>query len=960
MDDHESEYCRFPNELFLCLVPQSVGSFVVFQARHHEGGSVSYHNTLDDLQTSQLIQPSALLTPDNAMQHLYHFCAVMPADPYVDLRPEFTIEEEDSWYKATLILPTSVPSKVRRAQSRRTWKSERMAKRDAAFEAFRALYDEGLVNDNLLPLDQPDENQGTLEGIEAGPSRMNASALINPWVNVSRKWPDTNTVKFVVMALQDGDGKVLAEMSIGLPVEAPVPPAFNIYWDRQNKWTISPKTTTSVHVDSDRKDDLFRTTEFLMQSVFRHRMKTGGMDFVATFAPAIDPDVCRAWRLRSEGCQRASEVHEICMDSCVEYGIVRYVPHGRAAYVFRDWAICEVRVETDAASDEEAISVEKLHVEATRWPRRMDLLHPVPPAQPKASISYLLAEHCEIDNLPLGYAQFAFCIPSILHRYEVYLIADELCKTILAPVQFRSLHLVITAISASSAYEGVNYQRMEFLGDAILKCCTATQLIGKHINWHEGYLSSHKDRIVSNLRLARRALEVGLDAYILTKPFTALKWRPRYQSDLLQLSKAKSRMMSSKVLADVVEALIGAAFLEGGLSRALVCMQIFLPELDWLPLAARCGRLYELAPIDIPVPLYLREVEDLIGHRFTKVALLVEAMTHPSYKVTTTLVSYQRLEYLGDAVLDQIVSTTLYNAVPAVPHHEMHLMRAALVNADFLAFLCMETSAQQSRVDIRHHEERGARVSFERVNASVEHHLWQFMRHTSSDIARVQLACVERYGALRDTIRFALDEGYTYPWVALSRLRPEKFFSDIIESVLGAIFIDSLGELGPCVAFLEKLGLVRYLDRILLAHSFAANGEGVKVNLMHPKQEIGTVAIMKKTRYEISKDDGGDGDRDGGMQLDGQAHDTGDGNGNGNGNSSERDNGTEPSSHTIHHSTNKRDRDRANIGRLYRCQLFVDNEVMAIARKGGSKNEAMTTAAAEALGKLRGSTLARV
>jgi hypothetical protein len=97
----------------------------------------------------------ALLTLDNAQAHLYHFCAVstLQASNYVDLRPEFTAEEGGlrAW-TATVTLPSFVHQDVRTASSSRAWASESTAIKDAAFEAYVALHNAGLVNDNLLPL----------------------------------------------------------------------------------------------------------------------------------------------------------------------------------------------------------------------------------------------------------------------------------------------------------------------------------------------------------------------------------------------------------------------------------------------------------------------------------------------------------------------------------------------------------------------------------------------------------------------------------------------------------------------------------------------------------------------------------------------------------------------------------------------------------------------------------------
>ena len=70
---------------------------------------------------------------------------------------------------------------------------------------------------------------------------------------------------------------------------------------------------------------------------------------------------------------------------------------------------------------------------------------------------------CTVDKLPFRLTQFAMLMPSILHRLQVYMIGDMLSKTVLADVGFSNPKLVVTAISASSAMEETNYQRLEFL-----------------------------------------------------------------------------------------------------------------------------------------------------------------------------------------------------------------------------------------------------------------------------------------------------------------------------------------------------------------------------------------------------------------------------------------------------------------------------------------------------------------
>ena len=79
-----------------------------------------------------------------------------------------------------------------------------------------------------------------------------------------------------------------------------------------------------------------------------------------------------------------------------------------------------------------------------------------------------------------------------------------------------------------------------------------------------------------------------------------------------------------------------------------------------------------------------RQLEKSIGHRFRNRALLTQALTHRSL---TDLPSenLERLEFLGDAILEQIVSVHLFSQNPTASEGELTTSRSALVNKDFLA-----------------------------------------------------------------------------------------------------------------------------------------------------------------------------------------------------------------------------------------------------------------------------------
>lgn len=78
-------------------------------------------------------------------------------------------------------------------------------------------------------------------------------------------------------------------------------------------------------------------------------------------------------------------------------------------------------------------------------------------------------------------------------------------------------------------------------------------------------------------------------------------------------------------------------------------------------------------------------VEQALGYSFHDPTLLREALTHASATVETGTPSNQRLEYLGDAVLELLVSERLFADNPAADEGVLTVRRSALVNGENLA-----------------------------------------------------------------------------------------------------------------------------------------------------------------------------------------------------------------------------------------------------------------------------------
>ena len=88
--------------------------------------------------------------------------------------------------------------------------------------------------------------------------------------------------------------------------------------------------------------------------------------------------------------------------------------------------------------------------------------------------------------------------------------------------------------------------------------------------------------------------------------------------------------------------------------------------------------------------LNLEEFERKIAYTFSDKNLLILALTHSSYANETKKGSHEnneRLEFLGDAVLDMVVSEYMYRHFPKMPEGELTKLRAAVVCEGSLAEL---------------------------------------------------------------------------------------------------------------------------------------------------------------------------------------------------------------------------------------------------------------------------------
>lgn len=164
---------------------------------------------------------------------------------------------------------------------------------------------------------------------------------------------------------------------------------------------------------------------------------------------------------------------------------------------------------------------------------------------------------------------------------------------------------------------GPHNERLEFLGDAVLNCVVARMIFREFANADEGELSRFRASLVSGEALAVVAAEVHL-------------------GDQLRLGSGELKsggFRRKSILADTLEALFGAIYLDGGFDAAArVIERLFVSRMDRLPSAAELKdpktRLQELLQSKgLALPVYV--VETISGEAHNQsfaVSCAVEAL----------------------------------------------------------------------------------------------------------------------------------------------------------------------------------------------------------------------------------------------------------------------------------------------------------------------------------------------
>ncbi|XVF35247.1 hypothetical protein REPUB_Repub18cG0129200 [Reevesia pubescens] len=315
-------------------------------------------------------------------------------------------------------------------------------------------------------------------------------------------------------------------------------------------------------------------------------------------------------------------------------------------------------------------------------------------------------------DVPVRVLKAFYLLPSLMHRLESLMLASQLREEI----NFHSSNfnmpssLILEALTTLRCCESFSMERLELLGDSVLKYAVSCHLFLRYPNKHEGQLSARRSWAVCNSTLHKLGTDRKLQGYIRDGTFDPRRWvapgqrslRPvpckcrvdslevpldkKFQTEDLKVKVGKScdrghRWMCSKTISDCVEALIGAYYISGGLIAALHVMKWLGIDAELDPSlvaeAINRGSFRSYVPNN-----EIHIIESKIGYNFSVKFFLQEALTHAS---VPEFYCYQRLEFLGDSVLDLLITQYLYHNHTDIDPGELTDLRSASVNNESFA-----------------------------------------------------------------------------------------------------------------------------------------------------------------------------------------------------------------------------------------------------------------------------------
>ena len=770
----------------------------------------------------------AKLTYGNALVTLANFVAAIPTDNDEPQYPTYVVTSAGAKFVAEVLLPAGAPfrSAVGDHHSKKT-----LAKRSAAFNACIELRRKSYLDGHLLPTyakKLPAMRNAHLAVTSKKMLVYDMKTKPHIWEESRDKVP----VELFVTVIDFPDGLEREHQPFAMLTRTPMPqfPSFPIFLDdgKESRIVSCPFATT-LSLDDETLALLTSFTLRVFKDVFSKKYEADSSKLSYWLAPVVKshssrndtPSALLDWRLMHEVFEH--EEYSWTTDMPNEALINRFVidkwdggrkffsksvsqtlkpldpvPSGSAKSKWKanilDYSNSMFKSTREKFKDTWDLSQPVMETEKLRA-RRNFLTMPVPKELKDPTQAFLCPQPLQFSVLPPRLAAPLFAWPAIIWRFESYLIALEAADMVGVKCEPGMALAAITKDSDNSDDHetqerinfqhgmGNNYERLEFLGDCFLKTATTMSTFIQNPNENEFEYHVRRMLMLCNRNLFEVAKELKLYEYVRSRAFSRRLWYP----EGLKLLEGKGAQkteeteeehrvgsthnLGEKTIADVCEAMIGAAFLSHDQpgkwhpdqwENAIRTVTKLVNKddhrmLKWDDYRSAYARpVYQTATATASQRDMAAKVEKEHSYHFRYPRLLRSAFIHPSQPfLYEHIPNYQRLEFLGDALLDQTSITYLFCKYPDKDPQWLTEHKMAMISNRALGMIAATTGFHKH---IRH------------CHATVE----QQIRDYVTELKEAKTAA-----------------GPDVPdyWTTVSD--PPKCLADIVEAYVGAVFVDS-------------------------------------------------------------------------------------------------------------------------------------------------------------------------
>nr|CAD1831898.1 unnamed protein product [Ananas comosus var. bracteatus] len=286
-------------------------------------------------------------------------------------------------------------------------------------------------------------------------------------------------------------------------------------------------------------------------------------------------------------------------------------------------------------------------------------------------------------------------LPSLMHRLENLLVAIELKEVLASSFPEASeirADCILEALTTEKCLERLSLERFEVLGDAFLKYAVGRHCFVSFQGLDEGQLTRMRSAIVNNSNLCELAIKKKLQSRFNLN----FHWPDLFGLTILAsfLLLEVSFQICILLFENVVFLLVyirdqpfdPTQFFALGRPCNVVCnadteSSIHQMGTDSGSDRPESGIVYEsskniLSHCDV---ITVAKLEELIGYTFKYKGLILQALVHASYS-NHPGGCYQKLEFLGDAVLEYLITSYLYSAYPDLKPGQITDLRSISVN----------------------------------------------------------------------------------------------------------------------------------------------------------------------------------------------------------------------------------------------------------------------------------------